>query len=70
MISPYNVPPRLGKWGRMESGYTRAQHYVALAKQMRAIAKSERDIKRKNELLDLARQYDRLAEKLAREVRH
>ena len=54
----------------MESDYTRAQHYIALAKQMRAIAKSERDIKRKNELLDLARQYDRLAEKLAREVRH
>jgi hypothetical protein len=54
----------------MESDYARAQHYVALAKQMRSIAKSERDIKRKNELLDLARQYDRLAEKLATEVRH
>ena len=48
----------------MESDYTRAQHYVALAKHMREVAKGEREIKRKNELLDLARQYDRLAEKL------
>ena len=53
----------------MESDYTRAQHYIALAKQMRAIAKSERDIKRKNELLDLARQYDNLADKLVNPLR-
>jgi len=37
---------------------------------MRRVAKEEPDIRRKNELLDLARQYDRLAEKLAKEVRH
>ena len=58
------------KWGRMQDDYTRGQHYKKLATQMRAVAKLEPDARRKNELLDLARQYDRLAEKLAKEIRH
>jgi pyruvate-formate lyase len=47
----------------MEDEFTRAKRYLELAAQMRSVAKLEPDIKRKNELLDLARQYDRLAEK-------
>jgi len=43
--------------------------FEKLADQMRTVAKLEPDVKRRNELLDLARQYDRLAEKLAKEVR-
>jgi hypothetical protein len=54
----------------MESDYIRAQHYIALAKQMRDVAKGERDARRKNELLDLADQYDRLAAKLVSEMKH
>lgn len=48
----------------MEDGLTRAQHYRALAAQMRDVAQQEPEIRRRNELTDLARQYDRLAEKL------
>jgi hypothetical protein len=48
----------------MEDGLTRAQHYRALAAQMREVAQQEPEIRRRNELIDLARQYDRLAEKL------
>lgn len=51
-------------WRPMENNLTRAQHYVALAAQMRTVAKLEPDVARRNELLELARQYDRLAEKL------
>jgi hypothetical protein len=54
----------------MESDYTRAQHYIALAKQMREVARGERDARRKNELLSLADQYDHLAKKLVTEVKH
>jgi len=48
----------------MQDDLTRAQHYRVLATQMRDVARLEPDIKRRNELIDLARQYDRLAEKL------
>jgi hypothetical protein len=54
----------------MEDEFARAKHYVALAAQMRTVAKMEPDVRRKNELLDLARQDDRLAEKLNKEIRH
>ncbi len=61
---------RLGNGGAMNDPVTRFQHYVDLAAKMREVAQGETDIKRKNELLDLARQYDRLSEKLAAETRH
>ena len=48
----------------MEDDLTRAQHYRNLAAQMRASAQDESNLARRNELFDLARQYDRLAEKL------
>jgi hypothetical protein len=48
----------------MQDGLTRAQHYRALAAQMRDVAQQEPEIRRRNELTDLARQYERLAEKL------
>jgi hypothetical protein len=48
----------------MQDGLTRAQHYRALAAQMRDVARLEPEVRRRNELTDLARQYDRLAEKL------
>ena len=54
----------------METDYTRAQRYVELAKHMRQVAKDEGDPQRKNELLDMAWQYDRLAEKLVKQIRH
>lgn len=54
----------------MQDEFTRAKHYIELAKMMRRVANEEPDIRRKNELLDLARQYDRLAEKLTSEIRH
>ena len=54
----------------MNDPITRFQRYVDLAAKMREVAQGETDIKRKNELLDLARQYDRLSEKLAAETRH
>jgi hypothetical protein len=34
------------------------------------VGQDEPDVPRKNELLDLARQYDRLAEKLTSQIRH
>ncbi|HSC18290.1 MAG TPA: hypothetical protein VLC74_05185 [Rhizomicrobium sp.] len=48
----------------MENNLTRAQHYRALATQMRETATNEIDEKRRQELLDLAAQYQRLADKL------
>lgn len=48
----------------LEDNLTRAQHYRTLATQMRGAAGLEPDIRCRNELIDLARQYDRLAEKL------
>jgi hypothetical protein len=48
----------------VEDDLTRAQHYCALAAQMRTAARQEPDIRCRNQLFDLARQYDRLAEKL------
>lgn len=52
------------KGARMEDELTRAQHYRALAAQMRETAAKETDEARGGELLDLAGQYDRLADNL------
>ena len=52
------------KGTRMEDDLTRAQHYRALAGQMRETAAKESNEDRKQELLDLAEQYGRLADKL------
>lgn len=52
------------KGARMENDLTRAQRYRALAAQMRETATNETDEKRRQELLDLAAQYQRLADKL------
>jgi hypothetical protein len=54
----------------MQDEFSRAAHYTGLAKMMRRVAKDEPDTRRRNELLDLARQYDRLAEKLTSQIRH
>jgi hypothetical protein len=48
----------------MQDDLTRAQRYRALAAQMREAADGESDLSRGNELLGLADQYDRLADKL------
>jgi hypothetical protein len=47
----------------MEDELTRAQHYRVRATEMREPTKQETDVKRRTELLELASQYDRLAEK-------
>jgi hypothetical protein len=52
------------KGARMEDDLTRAQHYRTLAAQMRETAAEEADTGRQKELLDLAIQYQRLADKL------
>lgn len=52
------------KGPRMEDELTRAQHYRSLSSQMRENAASEADQTRRKELLDLAMQYERLADKL------
>lgn len=48
----------------MQDELTRAQHYRALATQMHEAARSEQDPKRRQELLDIANQYENLAQKL------
>ena len=48
----------------MQDELTRAQHYRALAAQMRDSAQSELDLKRRQELLYIANQYENLADKL------
>lgn len=48
----------------MQDDLTRAQHYRALAVQMRESAVTEGDPKRRRELVDLAKQYEHLADKL------
>jgi len=48
----------------MQDDLTRAQHYRSLAMQMRDTAEQEDDAARRRELLDLADQYEGLAEKL------
>jgi len=48
----------------MQDDLTRAQHYRALATQMRESAQSEKDQRRRQELLDIANQYENLADKL------
>lgn len=45
---------------------SRAQHYRQLAEQFRHAAKNEPHERKHQELLDLAEQYDKLAEKLIR----
>ncbi len=52
------------KGTRMEDDLTRAQHYRDLAAQMHESAAKETDDARRRELLDLAGQYARLADKL------
>ena len=48
----------------MQDNLTKAQHYRALEKQMRDSAGQEQDQKRRKELIELADQYRRLANKL------
>lgn len=48
----------------MQDELTRAQHYRALATQMRDSAQSEMDEKRRKELVDIANQYEKLADRL------
>lgn len=48
----------------MENDLTRAQHYRHLAESMRKSASSEALARRQREFLDLASQYERLADKL------
>ena len=48
----------------MQDDLTRAQHYRALATQMRESAHSEKDQRRRQELVDIANQYENLADKL------
>ena len=48
----------------MQDDLTRAQHYRSLAVQMRDTAEGETHETRRRELLDLASQYEHLAEKL------
>jgi hypothetical protein len=48
----------------MESDLTRAQHYRHLAETMRKSAREERAAKRQRDFLDLASQYEHMADKL------
>jgi hypothetical protein len=48
----------------MQDELSKAQHYRAMEKQMRASAEQEPDEKRRKELTDVADQYRRLADKL------
>jgi hypothetical protein len=48
----------------MQDDLTRAQHYRSLALQIRDTADAETHQARRRELLDLASQYEHLAEKL------
>jgi hypothetical protein len=50
--------------GNMQDDLTRAQRYLALAAQMWEAAEGESDPTRRRELLSLADQYERLANKL------
>jgi hypothetical protein len=55
----------------MENELTRAQHYRHLAELMRKTAQEESAAKRQRDFLDLASQYERLADKLVgRQVSH
>jgi hypothetical protein len=48
----------------MQDALTRAEHYRALFEQLRTTAEHEPDETRRKELLELARQYENLAERL------
>ena len=50
----------------MENELSRAQHYRHLAESMRKSAREEKAAKRQRDFLDLASQYERLADKLVR----
>ena len=52
------------KGTRMDDDLTRAQHYRALAAQMHENATKETDEARRKGLVDLAGQYQRMADKL------
>ena len=52
------------KGARMDDDLTRAQHYRALAVQMHENAAKEIDEARRKELVELAGQYQRMADKL------
>ena len=53
-----------GRGCSMRDDLTTAQHYRALEKQMRETAEREQDQKSRKELLELAEQYARLADRL------
>ncbi len=48
----------------MQDDLTRAQHYRTLAAQMRDTAVEESDEQRRRQLIELANQYEHLADKL------
>jgi len=48
----------------MQDDLTRAQHYRTLAMHMRDTAEDEADTSRRAQLLELANQYEHLADKL------
>ena len=50
----------------MEDPLVRVQHYLGLALQMRKTAQMESDKARQATLMDLAKQYETLAEKVLR----
>ena len=52
------------KWSAMENDLSRAQHYRHLADSMRKSAREEATAKRQRDFLDLASQYEHLADKL------
>jgi hypothetical protein len=50
--------------GNMQDELARAQHYRTLERQLRDSAELEQDEKRRADLVSLAEQYSRLADKL------
>ena len=49
---------------RVDDDLKRAQHYRSIAVQMHETAAKESNVARRKELLDLAAQYERLADRL------
>ena len=58
---------RMSLLTRMEDELTRAQHYRSLAAQLNETAGNELDNARRKQLLELAGQYERLADKLIKQ---
>jgi ribosomal protein L17 len=52
----------------MSTDLIRAQHYRELAEKLRDTAENEPDDERRNELLGLANQYQRLVERLVAKI--